>query len=129
MPQLTTQTLKTWQLRPLDGQTRLALPPPDAVHLWLLSLDQPLRPLAGLTVTLDPAEHARAARFHFAHDRLRFIAARGQLRTQSMVPINVQPVNRGNRDDGGEGGASAGTRGLRTAQSGSRSTTCVAREG
>ena len=38
-------------------------------------------------------------------------AARGQLRTQSMVPIHVQPVNRGNRDDGGEGGASAGTRG------------------
>ena len=38
-------------------------------------------------------------------------AARGQLRTQSMVPIHVQSVNRGNRDDGGEGGASAGTRG------------------
>lgn len=91
MPQLTTQTLKTWQLRPLDGQTRLALPPPDAVHLWLLSLDQPLRPLAGLTVTLDPAEHARAARFHFAHDRLRFIAARGQLRAVLAAYTGMAP--------------------------------------
>ena len=80
MPPLTLRTPNIWRLTTPDGAAGIELPRAGEVHLWLLSLDQPLRPLAELYITLDMAEQVRAARFHFAHDRSRFIAGRGQLR-------------------------------------------------
>ena len=54
--------------------------PPDDVHVWRVRLDLPPDALAELADTLSSDEHVRAARFRFARDRARAIAARGQLR-------------------------------------------------
>ena len=51
-----------------------------AVHLWLMALDEPVRPHDELVALLDVAERQRAARFHFEVDRRRFEAAHGLLR-------------------------------------------------
>lgn len=52
----------------------------DDVHVWSVPLDiEPGRRIA-LAAALAPDELARAARFHFARDRERWIAGRGQLR-------------------------------------------------
>ncbi len=59
-------------------------PPPalvsGAVHLWLLSLDQPAWPAEANADCLDRQETDRAQRFHFDEHRRRYIAGRGQLR-------------------------------------------------
>ncbi len=61
-------------------------PPPtltldgDEVHVWRAALDLAPAPLERLRQLLAPDEQARAARFHFARDRDRFVAARGLLR-------------------------------------------------
>jgi 4'-phosphopantetheinyl transferase len=52
----------------------------EAVHAWLLALDQPARPMADLAALLAEDESARAHRFRFDRDRQRFIAGRGLLR-------------------------------------------------
>ncbi len=54
--------------------------PSGEVHLWAVRLDLPPGPRAELAATLSPDELARANRLHFARDRQRWIAARGQLR-------------------------------------------------
>jgi 4'-phosphopantetheinyl transferase len=50
------------------------------VHVWLLSLDRPTRPMSEFAALLTADERERAERFHFERDRRRFIAGRGQLR-------------------------------------------------
>ena len=47
----------------------------DNVHVWTAALDDPAP--GGV---LDADETARAARFHFEHDRRHYAAARGWLR-------------------------------------------------
>jgi 4'-phosphopantetheinyl transferase len=67
---------QSWSLmpdRPLLG--------PGDVHVWRLSLDQPLAIVERLCQLLSVDEQARAARFHFESDRQHFIVARGGLRT------------------------------------------------
>jgi 4'-phosphopantetheinyl transferase len=51
-----------------------------AVDVWGLNLDQPESPFEELESLLSADEIARASRFRFDRDRLRFIAARGLLR-------------------------------------------------
>lgn len=59
-----------------------ALPAPDGeVHLWRAALDAAPARGAGLERFLSQDETERAARFHFAPDRGRFVAARALLRT------------------------------------------------
>lgn len=52
----------------------------DEVHVWRASLNSPHHRLQYLHGMLASEECERAARFHFAHDRRNFIAARGLLR-------------------------------------------------
>ncbi len=52
----------------------------DEVHVWSAALDQPPEIEAMLGENLSADERARADRFHFAHDRLRYIVGRGILR-------------------------------------------------
>jgi 4'-phosphopantetheinyl transferase len=67
-------------------QTRWAFPPEtvelsrDQVHLWKVWLTYAGLELHSLEQSLASDEQARADRFHFARDRRRFIAARGQMR-------------------------------------------------
>ena len=56
-------------------------PPVSGVELWTAHLEAlPLADLEELNALLDPAEQARAARFHFERDRRHYVAARGLLR-------------------------------------------------
>jgi 4'-phosphopantetheinyl transferase len=50
------------------------------VHVWRAYLPAYFPRLAALADLLSADEHMRAARFHFAHDRERYILARGLLR-------------------------------------------------
>ncbi len=52
----------------------------DAIHVWKASLAHDLSGLETLQGLLAADEVNRACRFHFARDRHRFIAGRGQLR-------------------------------------------------
>jgi 4'-phosphopantetheinyl transferase len=55
--------------------------PVSGVQIWLARLESlSAAQLKTLGAVLDPAEHARAARFHFEADREHYIAARGLLR-------------------------------------------------
>lgn len=54
--------------------------PPDEVHVWRARLDVPPTALAALAAVCSSEEHTRAARFRFARDRCRCLAARGLLR-------------------------------------------------
>lgn len=51
--------------------------PPDEVHVWRATLDQPATGMARFMQVLSPDERARAARFHFEADRKRHIIGRG----------------------------------------------------
>ena len=50
------------------------------IHVWNANLDVSETELTPLRALLDPAERARAERFHFERDRRRFTGARGRLR-------------------------------------------------
>lgn len=53
----------------------------NGVQVWTAHLDSlSSTELEGLSGVLDAAEHARAARFHFEHDRRHYLASRGLLR-------------------------------------------------
>ena len=54
--------------------------PPAEVHVWSMTLDVGNAQLAELNALLSEDEQRRAARFHFARDRDRWIAAHGKLR-------------------------------------------------
>ncbi|MFY9647443.1 MAG: 4'-phosphopantetheinyl transferase superfamily protein [Terriglobales bacterium] len=53
--------------------------PTDRIDIWKVSLDEPAHDAAETNV-LSPDEIARASRFHFEQDRLRFIRCRSALR-------------------------------------------------
>ena len=53
---------------------------PDDVHVWHGTLTQPPAAVADAASLLCDDERARAARFRFERDRLRYIAGRAQLR-------------------------------------------------
>jgi 4'-phosphopantetheinyl transferase len=57
--------------------------PPNEVHVWKATLDQPQGCYAALLRILSSDERARADRFHFEADRKRHILARGM--TRSLV--------------------------------------------
>jgi 4'-phosphopantetheinyl transferase len=60
----------------------------DGIHVWLVSLDQPVSQFQGL-LSID--ERIRAERFHFDRDRNRFIVGRGILRTITGCYLGVEP--------------------------------------
>jgi 4'-phosphopantetheinyl transferase len=60
------------------------------VHLWKLNLDHPSR-MPSAQAILSTAERARAARFHFDHDRRRFIVAHCALRIILGNYLGISP--------------------------------------
>ena len=62
------------------------------IRLWPAALDIDTPALTTLSSTLSPDERARAARFIFERDRLRFAAARGWLRTILGRCVGVHPA-------------------------------------
>lgn len=66
--------------------------PTREVHLWRLHLEPPTRTLTQLAETLSPEEQERAARFHFAVHRQRFIAGRGLLRAILAGYLDLAPA-------------------------------------
>jgi len=63
----------------------------DEIHVWRASLDQPPARVAALEQTLSLDEHARAQRYHFAHDRQHFIIRRGLLRQMLGDYLGIEP--------------------------------------
>jgi 4'-phosphopantetheinyl transferase len=63
----------------------------DEVHVWRAVLVQPNPVIQALWYTLDQGERDRAERFHFQHDRERFIVAHGLLRTILGGYLGVVP--------------------------------------
>jgi len=63
----------------------------DEVHVWRAQLDAPEAVIHQLRETLDPAEVARADRFHFEKDRRQFVIGRGLLRTILGRYLNLKP--------------------------------------
>ena len=63
----------------------------DEVHLWTTTLDLPASEVQELLETLSIDERARADRYHFAHDRMRFTVARGVLRAILGCYLNTPP--------------------------------------
>jgi 4'-phosphopantetheinyl transferase len=63
----------------------------DEIHIWCAVLDQPLYTIQRLANTLSIEERKRAERFHFVHDRRRFIVGRGVLRTLLANYLRVAP--------------------------------------
>ena len=61
------------------------------VHVWWAALDLDTQRVAHLADSLSPDERARAERFHFDRDRVRFIAARGVLRALLGGYLGVSP--------------------------------------
>lgn len=74
-----------------------ALPPealdlqPDHVDVWRIHLSRPTGMLDQLEATLSHEETERAAKFHFAADRDRFIAAHGCLREVLTRYLHCEP--------------------------------------
>lgn len=64
----------------------------DEIHLWLVDLDQPPKPLTELAATLATDELERAARFRFPDSRARFMAGRGLLRERLGGYLNRPPA-------------------------------------
>jgi 4'-phosphopantetheinyl transferase len=64
---------------------------PDEIHVWLHPLVIKASTQDLLHSYLSADEKRRAARFHFERDRIRFIAARGTLRTLLGQYLSKQP--------------------------------------
>jgi 4'-phosphopantetheinyl transferase len=82
-----------------SSNVRWLLPPkdlsllPDDFHIWRISLTRTEAELQNLLATLSSDELARAERFRFEKDRLRFIAGRGILRTILSRYLGIEPQN------------------------------------
>jgi 4'-phosphopantetheinyl transferase len=75
-----------WSARSGD----MALPEGE-IHIWRVNLDLKPAALDRLKAGLAPDEASRAARFHFARDRDRFIASRGALRQVLGAYMSISP--------------------------------------
>jgi 4'-phosphopantetheinyl transferase len=64
---------------------------PDSVHVWTIFVDRFAPRRAEFEATLSPDERQRAARFVVEEPRLRFIIARGALRTILAGYLDVAP--------------------------------------
>ena len=64
---------------------------PGGLHLWADSVDRPTDLAEGLE-TLSDDERARAGRFHFAQDRLHFVARRAFVRSILAGYVGVAPA-------------------------------------
>jgi len=60
------------------------------IHVWRGWLDQPRRRVDQLAYSLSADERMRAARFHFETDRVRFIVARGMLRSILSLYLGIE---------------------------------------
>ncbi len=65
----------------------------DEVHVWQATLDRTPSELQSLFDSLAADERARAGRFHFDRDRVRFVVARGVLRAILGRYMNRAPVS------------------------------------
>jgi len=65
---------------------------PDDAHLWRASLDMTAARVTLLERTLSFDERERATRYRFAHDRARYIVARGILRTILGRYLDLDPA-------------------------------------
>lgn len=65
--------------------------PPNAVHVWRFSLDDPPYPDLLLSAHLSADERSRAARFVFERDRRRFASGRGVLRAVLGAYLGCEP--------------------------------------
>jgi 4'-phosphopantetheinyl transferase len=70
--------------------SRLALNAHE-IHIWRITLDRPDWLVEHLRRWLAPDERARADRFHFDHDRARFIVMRGALRSILGGYLGAEP--------------------------------------
>lgn len=76
----------------LGGVIETPAPPEPGVRIWTATFDSLTNAeLAALEDVLDPPERARAARFHFAHDRQHYLAARGILRELLGAALKISP--------------------------------------
>lgn len=83
-----TEPRSRFPLRPTEPPPTLA---PRTAQVWLGATDWSADRAAAATLTLSPDERARAARFHFEHDRIRFIAAHATLRKLLARYLDVPP--------------------------------------
>jgi len=60
-------------------------------HIWCSTLDFSEKKSAAFFETLSDTEKQRARRFHFAHDRAHFVAARGLLRKILSTYLHCKP--------------------------------------
>lgn len=65
---------------------------PGTVHLWHASALNPSTPPDAYLYILDEEERARAARFHFSQDRIRFLQARTSIRRLLARYTNSDPA-------------------------------------
>jgi len=63
----------------------------NEIHVWRCFLEQPEQQKEALKATLNYDEVKRADRFHFERDRMRFITARGVLRSILGKYLGVNP--------------------------------------
>ena len=77
---------RSWPSAPADLILRV-----DEVHVWRATLNLPPSQVQYLRRILAPDEGARADRFHFERDRVRFVAARAILRTILGRYLGVEP--------------------------------------
>lgn len=63
----------------------------DEVHVWHISLDQPILPIAELEGYLSPDELERSQRFRFPIHSRRFVVARGSMRKILARYLDAHP--------------------------------------
>ena len=61
------------------------------IHIWYASLNQPFASFEQLALLLSADEQARAMRFYFEKDRIRYASGRGILRSILGCYLNVEP--------------------------------------
>lgn len=81
--------LKDFNLLDHQGPLNLAQ---NEVQVWSLDLALAEATIHSLYELLNSEERQRADRFHFPHDRVHFIAARGQLRILLARHLNLTPT-------------------------------------
>ena len=64
----------------------------EDVHVWWASLNPPQQTLSGRIALLSADENARAERFYFERDRLRYIAGRSYLRILLGAYLECDPA-------------------------------------